>query len=200
MWQYNFTLRQWTFLKGNSTPGAYTTHGLSVALGVEGPTNLPAGRNLHTLNAMSSTNAFIMFGGYTSFSSSEYGEVNDLWRYNVTSNNWCLLKGNIRAVYPAAVYGTIGIASSANVPAGVYIHGSAFVPGTDSLFVFGGYTGGNSNELWLFNCSSAQWTFFSSAARVGVYTNGAQFPGARSGHSFVAIPNTSLFVMVNLRP
>lgn len=186
IWRFNFTLQQWTFLKGNLLLGT------SVGLGVESPLNFPTGRWEHTMNAMSSSNSIVVFGGR----SDTIGSLNDLWRYNVTSNNWCLLRGNISTSNQPAVYGTAGVASAANIPAGVYHHCAAFLPGTDLLYVFGGYRSAFLNELWIFNCSSAQWTFVSSSATAGVYTNGGQYPGARSGHSFATVPKTSLFVMV----
>lgn len=191
-------MQQWTFLKGNSSFGTYTTYGSSIGVGLESSLNLPAGRNGHSMNAMSSSNSFVMFGGYTKYSSFTSGSINDIWRYNVSSNNWCLLKGSISVVNALAVYGTVGIANTTNVPTGMYSHGAAFSPGFDLLYVFAGSTYFNLlNELWVFNCSSAQWTFLASAGQAGNYTNGAQYPGARAYHSFFAIPNTSLFLMVN---
>lgn len=73
-----------------------------------------------------------------------------------------------------------------------------FPSGTDWLYVFGGFISNifYLNELWIFNCSSTQWKFVSLNVTAGVYSNGAQYPGARYSNSFVAIPKTSLFVMV----
>lgn len=149
------------------------------------------------MNSLSSSNSFVMFGGYAKYSSTASSLLNDAWRYNATSNNWCLLQGNITSIYPPAVYGTTGIASATKEPEGVQIHGAAFLPGTELLYVFGGTSQSfYQNELWMLNCLSSQWTFLSLAVQAGIYTNGAQYPGIREGHSFVAIPNTSLFVMV----
>lgn len=196
---YDFTVKQWMFLKGNTTQGTSATYGYSIGLGIEDPSNVPAGRYAHTMKSMSSSNSFVIFGGNTKYSSTAFGILNDAWSFNVTSNNWCLLKGSITLVNQLAVYGTTGVASASNMPAGVQGHDAAFLPGTDILYVFGGLTtitSTYSNELWTFNCSSAQWTFLSSAVQKGIYTNGAQYPGERYCHSLVAINNTSLFIMV----
>lgn len=195
MWSYNFSLKQWTFLKGNSAPGTYTTYGVSAGVGIEAPSNLPAGRQMHSLNAMTSTASFIMFAGSTYYPT--YVLLNDLWRYNCTSNNWALLSGSITASVSPVVYGTTGVFSSTSVPAGVWGHATSFSPNTDLLYVFGGYSTTWINELWVFDCSLSQWAFMSSGTQLGVYTVGSQYPGGRYGDTFIAIPNTPLFIMVS---
>lgn len=61
VWNFNFTSNQWTWISGNPTD--LTAH--SVGKGVESPTNIPAARDSHSMNSLSSVNSFLVFGGYT---------------------------------------------------------------------------------------------------------------------------------------
>lgn len=194
MWQYNFTLVQWAFLKG-STPSSYATLGSSIGIGKESSSNLPAGRFTHTMNVMPSFKSMLIFAGYTAYSTSS-GYLNDLWRYNITSSNWCLLSGSIITVNPPAVYVTAGVASQSNVPAGVNGHAADNLFGSNQTYFFGGSTiNGVINELWTFDHMSNLWSYLSVASSSGNYS-GPQYPGARLSHSFAAMPNTPLFIMV----
>lgn len=61
MWMFNFTTSQWTWIVGNSgTTGSY-----SVKIGIESSSNLPSSRFGHTMNALTTYNGFLVFGGYT---------------------------------------------------------------------------------------------------------------------------------------
>jgi N-acetylneuraminic acid mutarotase len=94
------------------------------------------------------------------------------------------------------VYGTLGIASSANTPPG-RDSSTTWTDSAGNLWLFGGAPGGNflavgpsRNDLWKFNPSRAEWTWESGTSN-DVVVNGtygqlgvpdkANIPGSRAG-------------------
>lgn len=63
LWAYDFLLSQWAWLGGNNT----VRTAYSVGRGIESPLNVPAARGTYfsaqTLNALTTVNALLMFGG-----------------------------------------------------------------------------------------------------------------------------------------
>lgn len=191
MWSFNRTLSQWAWLKGST----YNQVSSSAGLGIESPSNIPAARNGHTMNALTSTKAFLLFGGYACFPGPiQYS--NEVWRYNITTNLWTLLSGNSASGDQAATHVTTGTPSALNSPAGMAWHAASFAYGTEKLCLFGGESSsGSIADVWMFDALLSQWIFVSSGSQAGVYVQD-MCPGARNTHSFISIPKTDLFIMV----
>ena len=82
LWKYNPGTNQWTLIKGDSTGGNGGVYG---TIGVAAATNKPGGRSFATTWADGSGNLWL-FGGLGYDASSNMGEMNDLWKYNISSN------------------------------------------------------------------------------------------------------------------
>jgi hypothetical protein len=160
--------------------------GIYGTLGAASPANTPGGRT----GAVSWTDPsgnFWLFGGSGYDTAGEYGFLNDLWKYS--AGQWTWMGGSYLCCQPG-VYGTQGIASSANVPT-VRVSGATSTDAAGNLWLFGGIgldsTGnlGFLNDLWRY--SAGQWTWMGGSNLVdqpGVYgTQGmaasSNFPGAR---------------------
>ena len=65
------------------------------------------------------------------------GSLNDLWRYNISSQQWTWISGS-NTVLVAGVYGTKGVPSNNNYPGGRYSHSMTINPNLGCIFVFGG--------------------------------------------------------------
>jgi hypothetical protein len=108
LWKYDPVTNEWTWMNGTNTlndPGVYGTQG------VASPTNRPSARSFAPASWVDLKGNLWMFGGYNTIA----GLYNDLWKYDPTINEWTWMKG------PAisnqnGVYGTIGVADTANVP------------------------------------------------------------------------------------
>ena len=106
LWKYTPSTNQWTYIKGGSGP-IYGTKGIAAT------DNKPGGRNGAVSWTDNSGNLWL-FGGY-GLASNGVDELNDLWKYDPANNMWTWMKGDsISGV--AGVYGTQGVASSANKP------------------------------------------------------------------------------------
>ncbi len=179
LWEFNPKTKQWTWMGGSSTlpnandscqPGVYGT------LGVAAVDNVPGGRIL----AMSWTDIhgnFWLFGGGGCDSTGVQGLLNDLWEFNPATKAWTWISGsNIsrgtgNAGEPG-IYGTVGIASSNNVPGGRW-YATTWADSSGNLWLFGGSgfdsvgPRGYLNDLWKFAPSTNEWTWISGSSVIG---------------------------------
>jgi len=176
-----------TWLSGSNTMDTVGVYG---TLGTAAATNVPGARSGAASWTDRSGNLWLL-GGAGFDSSGGEGDLNDLWRYSISSGQWTWVSGS-STVSVKGIYGTQGSAAATNVPGGRY----GAVTWTDSsgnLWLFGGY-GHDSmgtefylNDLWQYSISSGQWTWVkgsSTAGAMGIYgTKGSaaatNVPGAR---------------------
>ena len=151
------------------SPGVYGT------LNQAAKTNIPGGR----LGAVSWTDAqgnFWLFGGAGFDSLPTFGFLNDLWKFDPSTNEWTWMSGS--STIPRfnggqpGIYGTLGTPSAQNEPGGR----SGALTWTDSngdlwLFGGGGFDSkgimGNLNDLWKYSPSAAEWTWVGGASVLG---------------------------------
>lgn len=187
LWMYNPNSNQWTWMNGDKVTSVYGIYGTQ---GVPSASNKPGSRTDMCSQTDGSGN-FLLFGG-NGYAESTYGLLNDLWKYNPSTNQWVWVKGD-KTANASTVYGTQGISASTNIPGGrqrlvswfsnnlIYIYG-----GSNSSYIFGGSAG--FNELWSFNTLNNQWTWvrdYSDVGYPGIYGNKGVFapdnkPGSRS--------------------
>ncbi|HEX8677771.1 MAG TPA: kelch repeat-containing protein, partial [Segetibacter sp.] len=164
----------WTFVKGDTAIPLLPSYGTK---GVPSALNQPGGRTGFVTGKDKKGN-FWLFGGYRN-----QAFLNDLWKYDPTTNIWTWVSGD-NVPGSDGVYGTKGVASPSNKPAGRML-AVAWMDSTDNLWVFGGE--GYFNDLWKYNISTNEWTWMSGGSptgkgnygRLGVEAAGNQ-PGVRS--------------------
>ena len=177
LWRYNTGSNNWTFMKGYTSlnhSGSYGTQGTTSSL------SRPSGRQYSTSWTDASGNLWL-FGGLNNT-----GRLNDLWKYDVSTNNWTWMKGT-KDFNLNAVYGTMGTAAAANTP-GSRDRAVGWTDASGNLWLFGGRSAnGYLNDLWKYNISTGNWTWMkgsNSVNQTGVYgTQGTaasgNTPGAR---------------------
>jgi hypothetical protein len=170
MWKYTPSTNQWTWVKGPSTANQYGTYGTQ---GTAASANNPGARYLSNSWTDNSGN-FWLFGGY-GYAASTAGYLNDLWKYNPSTNQWTWMKGS-NISNQIGKYGTISVTSSTNAPGGRYSP-TTIKDGSGNLWLFGGYgysdsTISNMNDFWKYDISSNNWTWMKGSntpSVVGVY-------------------------------
>jgi len=177
LWKYNPGTNQWTWMKGPNSINQYGVYGTQ---GVAAPTNYPGGRK-HGVSWIDASGFLWLFSG-DGYAAGTSGYMNDLWRYNPSTNEWTWIKGsNLTAQAP--VYGTQGVAAPTNNP-GSREEGVAW--NLSGIFYFFGGTGFR-NDLWSYDPVTNNWTWVKGSNLVnqnGTYgTQGvfapANNPGAR---------------------
>ena len=148
LWQYDPATGNWTWMKGASTRsqvGAYGT------LGTPAADNTPGARS-KGVSWTDMSGKFWIFGGYGYDTTDSLNYLNDLWRYDPTTNSWTWIKGG-STHYQTGIYGMLGTPSESNTPGARNGAVSwADMSGRLWLFVGTGYGGGAStgylNDLW----------------------------------------------------
>jgi hypothetical protein len=194
----------WAWVAGDSL---LDQHGAYGARGIPAPTNIPGSRQASP--AVVWRLGAWLFGGTGFGASGSSGQLNDLWQYDSTLQQWIWVSGGTSPNAPG-VYGTPGVASPTNLPGGRSSHASCAIDAdavlppaqSDRLCVFGGSgygIGGPSgllNDLWMFD--GTNWTWVSGTPVVnqpGVYgtlnlPEPANHPGARRGAVMWCDPGT----------
>jgi N-acetylneuraminic acid mutarotase len=174
---------EWTWVTGTQTINQIGTYG---TLGVPAAANTPGGRQSPATWTDASGN-FWLFGGYGYDSAHNLLPFNDLWKFN--AGQWAWMGGPSLAG-GGANYGTMGVASTTNIP-GARTYGASWTDAAGDLWLFGG-NGFDSagkerslNDLWKY--SAGQWTWV-GGSNVGSQNGNygllgvaapSNFPGAR---------------------
>lgn len=186
LWKYNPVTSQWTWMKGSS---AANQVGLYGAQALYNAANVPGARK-SAVSFIDANGDLWLFGGYGYDNAGSFGELNDLWTYNPTTNQWRWMKG-ANTCYQTANYGTQGVANFNNIPGARYL-ATGWKDANGEFWVYGGIgynSASNSylNDLWKYNPSNNQWTWVKGSVllnQLGNYgTMGtaapANEPGAR---------------------
>lgn len=148
LWKYNVAANEWTWIKGSSVIDQNGTYG---TLGASASSNVPGART-NPVGWVDTTGNLCLFGGHGFATSGNTAVLNDLWRYNINTNEWAWISGSNTAGQTGN-YGTIGIPASNNTP-GARQAGAAWSNGSGDLWLFGGDGVGSSgpfNDVWKFN-------------------------------------------------
>jgi N-acetylneuraminic acid mutarotase len=164
---------EWTWMGGSNSHDQVGVYG---TLGVPASTNMPGSRNY--ASTWTDNNGYIwLFGGYIRPISSNFGLLNDLWKFNPSTDEWTWMGGNSSSISESGVYGTLGTPAATNIP-GSRDATMRWTDNSGNLWLFGGYgydsTGqkGLLNDLWKYTPSTGQWTWVSGGSTINSSTNG----------------------------
>jgi hypothetical protein len=205
----------WTWMNGSNTLGS-GNQGVSgvypnpLTSGTFGPEYFPGGR-WGVSGWIDSNNHLWLFGGFgfagnLISGNGVFGDLNDLWQFDPTNNEWAYMGGgttlNNNYCGESPTYGIQGVFSGTNVPGGRQ-NAASWIDKKGNLWLFGGegmgagtanscgsYSFGYLNDLWEFNPklgANGEWAWVdgpSTPNASGMYpaAHGAAsgiFPGAR---------------------
>ncbi len=159
LWKYDPSTNNWAWIKGDKTidqAGVYGNKGIAHSA------NKPGAR--YCSQSWTDDNGDLyLFGGY-GYDKNIHGELNDIWKYNIPTNEWTWIKGD-STTHQAGTYGTEGVSSPGNNPGSRYLSIS-WKDQSNDLWLFGGYgldeQGlGSLNDLWKYSSSTNEWTWIS---------------------------------------
>jgi Kelch motif len=218
LWKYSGG--QWTWVgPGNSNVGQQ--NGMYGTMGAGSTSNFPGGRQTALLVADNSGNLWLFgglgldsvgtqnpgnIGGLPSGTAPEGALLNDLWEYNIATQQWTWVSGGGATGLANQVgqYGAQQVAASGFFP-GSRWSSSGWIDSNGNIWVFGGWgyasslaqSTGYLNDIWEFEPSTGLWTWWKGSSNVnqaGSYPTqfpdplGLPFvgntPGARSGVAF----------------
>ncbi|MBL7933670.1 MAG: hypothetical protein JNL60_17335, partial [Bacteroidia bacterium] len=199
LWRYNTNTGEYTWLKGSNSTNQYGSYGTQ---GVSSYTNTPGARQ-GAMTWVDNSGNFWLFGGKGYSIPMGFnlgpGYLNDLWRYDVSTNEWTWVLGTSSTYNINGVHGTQGVSTASNFP-GSRDFGATWSDNSGNLWLFGGlgYDGSSSasysvlNDLWKYTISTNQWTWMGGdvlANYNGVYgtkglASSSNKPGARRNTAF----------------
>jgi hypothetical protein len=159
LWAFNIQTKGWRFVSGSSNDGFV------------GSSSYPAARSGHVCveDPLGSRAVYCYSGiGCTSINCMSF--FADMWKYNITSNNWTWISGKSSGSGVENRYSVgLGIENATNTPGGRSFAGGWSSVDQKSLFFFGGMDSTNSvlNDLWRFNVQSHLWTWIHGSLKTG---------------------------------
>ena len=132
LWKYDPSINQWMWVKGPNTIDNNGTYG---SKGVAAAGNNPGAREVAD-NWIDNSGNFWIFGGFGRAASGGNNYLNDLWKYNPSTNQWTWMSGDSTGAVKG-VYGTKGTASASNKPGARY-HSVGTLDASGNLLMFSG--------------------------------------------------------------
>jgi N-acetylneuraminic acid mutarotase len=173
LWEFSPSTNEWAWIGGGCQGGNYANCG-GYEFGVYGTLGTPAAGNLpgqrYSAASWTDTNGNIwLFGGEGEDANDNSGDLNDLWEFNPSTQEWAWISG-LSALpncilnysgYPVCdnapgVFGSVGIPAAVNAPRG-RDQAASWTDSSGNLWLFGGELSNQTydtyfifNDMWKF--------------------------------------------------
>jgi len=161
LWKYDISSNQWTYVSGDSN-----LTGISNRINIKGVynnINTPTAR-MYSCGWVDNLNDLWFYGGFgVGYNYSQQGQMNDLWKYNISSNQWMWVNGD-SVSFKSSVYGNLGVPDTLNQP-GARCWMNTWVDQSGNLWLYGGTTYDKQfnlnvyNDLWKFIPNTNKWVW-----------------------------------------
>ncbi|MCB9219243.1 MAG: hypothetical protein H6610_07275 [Ignavibacteriales bacterium] len=186
LWQFDGL--NWKWVKGGNVIDKAGIYG---NLGQASSSNMPGSRWHGILEAIDNQ-TLILFGGYGHDKNGSQGRLNDLWIFNIVSENWTWIDGE-QVINQPGIYKDFGNSSPDTKPGSRQDLMSWVDQNTKGLWMFGGFgydANGNLGRLNdLFYWNNGNWAWMKGDMEInsyGIYgslgiPSSSNTPGARNG-------------------
>lgn len=169
MWRYVPATNEWTWMNGPSVINSIPVYGVQ---GVPSPSNFPGGRSFAPRTWTGANGDLWLMGGVGIDATGNSVFLNDLWRYNIATNQWTWMNGpQIGNGLPN--YGIQGVMAPTNMPPSVQESAASWVDNNGDLWLFSGIDGlsGGADDMWRYSVGSNMWTWMSGQSSGPVVPN-----------------------------
>lgn len=162
LWKYTVAINQWTWVKG---PGLINQAGIYGTQGIASAGNNPGARAWGAATWVDPEGNLWLFGGSGIDHTGSQGRLNDLWKYNIISNEWTWMNG-ANVINGPSHYGLLRIESASNqIPA--RDESSCTWTINNEFWIYGGVVNsGLFNDLWRYNWFTNNWTWMKGGAQL----------------------------------
>jgi N-acetylneuraminic acid mutarotase len=148
LWKFDPAANLWTWIGGSKTIPSTCAEtncgplGLYGTLGTPAVGNMPGGR-YQAVSWADSRGQLWLSGGFGVDANGTEGDLNDLWQFNPSTNEWAWMGGSTTLPVPSTVagqpgiYGMLGVPAAGNGPGG-RSSASSWIDSSDNLWLFGG--------------------------------------------------------------
>ncbi|TND06519.1 MAG: Kelch repeat type 2-containing protein [Bacteroidetes bacterium] len=156
LWKFDPVTNQWTWMKGPTGINSPGTYGVQ---GVSSPANFPGARSNGAATWVDAAGDLWLFGGQGYASTTTAGYMNDLWKYNIATNEWTWMKGSNMTNDPGS-YGTLQVSAPANLPPAREESSCTWTSNTGDLWIYGGCdVSGRFSDMWKYTIATNEWTW-----------------------------------------
>jgi N-acetylneuraminic acid mutarotase len=144
LWEFLTVSKEWTWMNGLNVlnqNGTYGTQGTAASL------NTPGARS-DLFNWTDPSGNFWLFGGFGNDSATPQVELNDLWEYSVSTNEWTWKNGS-NIGDKIGTFGTLGQLAPGNIPESRE-GGTSWADASGNLWLFAGSGLNSFNDLWMY--------------------------------------------------
>ena len=174
LWEFDPLTNDWAWMSGTNTVGSKGGQpGIYGTLGTPAAGNVPGGR-ARSASWIDGSGRLWLFGGEGFDASGNVGWLNDLWRFDPSTNEWVWISGSNTVVANGGqpgIYGTLGTPAAGNVPGG-RASSASWIDSSGRLWLFGGsgYDAadniGDLNDLRRFDPSTNEWVWIGGSETV----------------------------------
>ena len=172
LWRYNIASKEWTWMKGDTTSTPYDH--IAARYGtyqVPHPNNTPGTRSeVATTWTDINGNLWLFGGGSYNSTTNTALHFNDLWKYDVSVNQWVWMKGPAYA-NDSGYYGIKGVESPLNLPPSRLAYAKWKDPEGNFYFMGGFQNDYNSscfykgfNDVWKYRIATNNWIWLGGSS------------------------------------
>jgi hypothetical protein len=153
MWMYNPTINEWTWMSGSNTAAGTGNYGTK---GIPSVNNYPPNRGFGASCWTDSAGDLWMYGGWIS--------IPDLWRYNVTTNEWTWMDGGPSTPTRNINYGIKYVPSPSNFPGTRGECKSNWVHNNELIL--------STGDVWTYSIANNEWTWIGGDSVTSIANKG----------------------------
>jgi hypothetical protein len=165
LWKFNPQTLEWMWVKGDTSISQSAIFGIQ---GISDPQNTPGQRAYASTTWTDTSGNLWLFGGST-----PSGPGNDLWKYDISINEWTWMKGSSQG-FALGSHGIQGIPGPSVNPGARSETATGWTDPNNNLWLFGGGgmddSGAGSgflNDVMKYDISTNEWTWMNGSNLMG---------------------------------
>jgi N-acetylneuraminic acid mutarotase len=188
LWKFNSSTAEWTWMAGSSTIPACGSAGSCGQAGTYGALNTPSSKNspgarINAATWIDANGNLWLFGGFGFDANDTLGFLNDLWKFESSSDQWIWLGGknsiSCTACGAPGTYGNLAAPAQGNMP-GARTESLTWTDTNGNFWMFGGFGVDDLglecylDDLWEYDSSTNQWAWMDGHPTCYGFTEGYQ--------------------------
>ncbi|MGL4598835.1 MAG: kelch repeat-containing protein [Bacteroidia bacterium] len=156
LWKYDVATNEWTWMKGPANASVGGVYGVQ---GVPSQANYPGSRGYGCICWTDLNGDLWLFGGNGADINANVGNLNDLWRYTIATNEWTWMGGST-SNGSLGNFGVFQVTALANWPPSRSESTVGWKDAQGNLWLYGG---SDYDDVWKYDMAINQWTWMAGS-------------------------------------